>query len=577
MTPLTPSWLMTLLTDDAHHLDAMALLLSSGQGRVMDASETVGGKTLIECLADKSQSWFLEGLSREHRAQEASMKNCPPRSAEVVLQHLLEAGADPWKTWEWVASGQSHPERTDGFDLAFALGSAPLLEKCLNHPSAPPLEKLYKRSPWVLRPHAQAGSLGKRLSKSEGLVSVALACGEVNVATVLLEAGWPLAPPRATHPLVCCRTQEALLAFEPWLTGKVLPGNVADSWRAWAVEDHLSSRSLAFRLGWLADQAGQEQVVKKTVALRAVELWSKGQAVELKELLNSLRGPGFGAATTYELTDEGKRWLSLAPLEIRSAGFQSAGELPVWLTVAQKTMNAGLSNPMMTQGARLLASISLENPPPVVLEGECLTVRGAGLLSCARVIKLKKRAPSSSMEKMGWVGNEGKKSALMEAAKACVFWNALASDAAKIDAAGNFNFLLNQYLKEERSVVIAWDDPLWSILKYVVEKVPGINLEEFHEKWKEAVGKASVEWTLGWVPIQLQMNQTTDWMDAVKSKVDEPGLWSKEALEKAEFVCDLGTPGGEGAWPELRSHILQRQLEQRWEGPVAERKSRVRM
>ena len=576
MTPLTPSWLMTLLTDDANHLDAMALLLSSGQGRVMDALETVEGKTLIQCLAEKSQSWFLEGLSREHRAQEASIKNCPPRSAEIVLQHLLEAGADPWKTWEWADSDKSPPEITDGFDLAFALGSAPLLEKCLDHPSAPPLEKLYKRSPWVLRPHAKAGSIGKRLSKSEGLVSVALACGEVNVATALLEAKWPLAPLRATHPLVCCRTQEALLALEPWLVGKVLPGNVADSWRAWAVEDHLSSRSLAFRLGWLAAQAGQEQVVKKTVAIRAVELWSRCQAVELKELLNSLRGPGFGAATTYELTDEGKRWLSLAPLEIRSAGFQSAGELPVWLTVAQKTMSAGLSNPMMTQGARLLASISLESPPPVVLEGECLTVRGAGLLSCARVAKLKKRTPSNSMEKMGWVGNDGKKSGLIEAAKACAFWNALASDAAKIEAAANFNFLLNQYLKEESGVELSWEDPLWSELKRVVEKVPGVTLGEFHGKWKDTVAKAPVEWALSWVPIQLQGRQT-DWIEPVKAKVDEPGVWSNQALEQAERLCDLGTPEGVGAWPELRSHILQRQLEQRLKEPSVKQNKRVRM
>ena len=428
----------------------------------------------------------------------------------------------------------------------------------------------------MLRPYAKTGDVGRYLSKSEGLLSVALACGEVGLARLLLEKGWPLEPQRATHPMVCCRTPEALLALEPWLAGKVLPGNVADSWRAWAVEDHLSSRSLAFRLGWLADQAGQEQVVKKTVAIRAVELWSKGQAVELKELLNSLRGPGFGAATTYELADEGKRWLSLAPLEIRSAGFQSAGELPVWLTVAQKTMGAGLSNPMMTQGARLLASISLENPPPVVLEGECLTVRGAGLLSCARVTKLKKRAPSSSMEKMGWVENDGKKSALIEAAKACVFWNALASEAVKKEAAEGFNVLLAQYLKEESGVVLSWEDPLWHELKRVVEKVPEVNLGEFHEKWKDTVEKAPVEWALSWVPIQLQGKQT-DWIELVRAKVDEPGVWSNQALEQAEWLCDLGALQGVGAWPELRSHILQRQLEQRLEEPSMKQTKRVRM
>ena len=543
------SWLFALLSAQESQLPAIDILLGQGHATVAHPDAEHEGKGYFGWLAWASRFEAFESLNRERRADTSwsdtgvEKGHIAPRAVEAVFMHLLKAGVNPWAAWS-VPPTPANPEgKADAFDLACALGSAPLAQMCLQHPQRPALQALWGRSAWRLVRHEAIGSLWtSRLSPRDTLLPVASAQDAWGLAKVLLSHGWPWSAPKGTHPLMWATSEKMMEVLAPKGDSETLalPEGLTQSWAVLAKKHQRAERSLAARMEWLKQQPQQQDQALKALAKRAFEQWKSKDHVGLATTLESF---GVPAQTTYTESerlarekDKGLAWLSMPLLPFSSGGFAAMGPLPLWWAMATSVLTidaSGASKSKPRQTAIWLSWIAGQPGSSWEERGERFSARGAGLMIAQRVTS---GAPSplidEALVRLGWDTDSNKVDCVVEAASACQTWLRHGTADQKIKAAKTFRGLCERLAAED--ALPSWNDERWDAIRKTCLETGCSPL--MTDELKKVLRKAPLAWCLDWVNVLLRSNvsgASSVVLGKILDKAKSQAVWDAEASEKA--------------------------------------------
>ena len=577
--PISPSWILSLLSSGLNHLDAIAVLLEQGHGIITLPDERVDGRGLLECLAFHAPRRLQKGLQdRQPYDVELKDPSAEPSAAEVVFTHALAAGVNPWIAWTTPPTPSNPSGVVDGFDLAYSLGSKALVRACLDHPDCPDIGTLQRRSAWRLSPRPNHGVVGSRLNQTDSMVSVALAGGLEEVARVLLEHGWPINPSRGNHPTVCARTPSALQLLQSWKQEAALPPHLAEVWRDWAVHDPVAKASLAQRLEWLgADESYQPSIVQ-ALGHQALIYWQSEQLGPLKKILDSVCPPEAGESEKEAQERHARAWLSFPNSSFTSGDFNKSGPAPAWLMMASKCLAARSSRLLSKTGLSYLASMSAVEDARHPLGNEVLPLRGAGLLLAARQAN-ENESKRMAFERLDWTSADRKEQGIQEAVLAAQAWAKHGTGTHRQEADKALRLLLDRWLADPGFAPPALSSPCWPLLSamYAQSELPAPMLKHLNHIIKDA----PLEWCFQWLsPLSFGSNSTPA-LKRVLEKAHAQSPWSAEALTLAdEFIASprASQLPSSSQWDFFRSMLVNRRLDASiLPAPSMERSSRVRM
>ena len=138
------------IVDDSHHLDphpevsAIMKLLSQ---ETMHPSSYVALAQLIDTMPSldlheimtvgEQQTNLLQQILSAHPSQ----AKLHPEQETLALK-LIERGTNPWETYARQWSKQKKTELVSSFTWATLAGSPRIIDRCLKHPSAPPISSI---------------------------------------------------------------------------------------------------------------------------------------------------------------------------------------------------------------------------------------------------------------------------------------------------------------------------------------------------------------------------------------------------------------------------------------------------
>lgn len=200
---------------------------------------------------------------------------------EAIFAKLLQMGANPWDSWK------EGNQELDGFDLAMGMGCLPLIQACLDHPSRPPMETLYKRTPWVLMGDDagyKTSTHSKFFDKNDTYMHAAAASGMDTLVQLLVDYGWPVNVKTKYTPLDMARSKETtdiLLA-----SGAQWNDTTLSNWETWANKYDKHKATLAKRVEYI-NSIGMGEGVDKLLGQQAIDAFRKSDTSRLSDILRS--------------------------------------------------------------------------------------------------------------------------------------------------------------------------------------------------------------------------------------------------------------------------------------------------
>ena len=552
------SWLLALLSAKDTQLPAIDILLEQGHATVADPNAQHEGKGYFGWLAWASRFEAFESLNRERHAGTfwsdtgVEKDHIAPRPVEAVFMHLLKAGVNPWASWSVPPSPANPAGQADAFDLACALGSAPLAQMCLQHPARPALQTLWGRSAWRLVRHEAIGSLWtSRLSPKDTLLPVASAQDAWGLAKVLLSHGWPWSPPKGTHPLMWATSKKMIEVLAPNSDSETLalPEGLTEAWSVLAKKHQRAERSLAARMDWLKQQPQQQGEAIKALAKRAFEQWKSKDHAGLATTLESFGVPAQSTYTESERLarekDKGLAWLSMPPLPFSSGGFLTLGPLPLWWAMATSVLTIDASKANKSKPRQTAMWLSwMAGQPGSTWEGkgEQFSARGAGLMIAQRVAS---GAPSPAIDealvRLGWSTASSKVDSVVVAASACQTWLRHGTAAQKTEAAQTFRGLCERLAAE--NALPSWNDDRWDAIRQACTETGCSPL--MTDALIKVLKKAPLAWCLDWVN-GLMKSRASEASSVALGKILEKAkgqaVWDTEASEKALALAKTPPP-----------------------------------
>lgn len=605
-----PSWLGLLLSGPVSDHTAAWRLLRSGILEVPDPNERVKGIPLIGWLAKASSpnAWLSSGglygqppvalqptgvLPLSAAQPWPAVPALPPEDPTgkgpagqmkrnvALFAWLLSRGADPWQPW-----GVTETEATDGFDIALRWGDASLVAACLRHPSCPPRETLFMRSPWrsVGSNEMVSQDLKGLLPPTASLIQASALAGHAEVIQCLLAEGWPLVfDPVTRHPLALASTVptvQVLLAAGLKMEEAVFRGKtVTEQWHLVASQaDGYHKKTLVDRIQYMYE-LGQNGVAPaptglsplQEMTLSAVKAFvaSPPDLDGLDRILRVVQPPARIDGldnTAQDLQErESQAWEKLPPAPLRSGKMSRLGSVPVAIHLAHRFLGSATRESL---GRRVLG-VLLDLPAPSVTGAlsqtyPLLTKEGLGFvifsLVTSRATPRFKQIQSAfssrlKLDRMLCLSEEALTRHMQEVFEVDRFFSDFATPTVSKNVAEGVGKCWTQWVpalfkleKQAPGALLRVLDPVCAALDRQGLGLPS----DVIFRLKEVLPQVSLEEHIRWVGIVLRRSETESQLSAVevlRSRLaSTPSPWS-EGIRLAASTLEL----------DIQSHQVSRQ------------------